>query len=203
MKGESRPLPDQVPSPSPVPWYRILGPGVVFALTSIGPGDFVSNTAAGAVYGYSALWVLALSLVLRYVWLDTAGRYVILRQESLMSGFSRKGPWVVYAVLASLLLEGHLRNLFKYTLMGACLHLVLPLPTPYSSLIWAAFSYLFGFWMMFFRGYPTIEVVFKVLMGLMGGALVVLSALTPHDPARVFHDLLHPVLPQEGYGLER
>jgi len=43
-----------------------IGPGLVFLLTVIGPGHVVSNATAGATYGYSLLWTLALTSALRY-----------------------------------------------------------------------------------------------------------------------------------------
>jgi Mn2+/Fe2+ NRAMP family transporter len=74
-------------------WAGAVGPGLVFALTVIGPGDLVANVAAGASHGTALLWVLPFALVFRYVWLSASARYVLVTGETLIEGFARYGRW--------------------------------------------------------------------------------------------------------------
>ena len=55
-----------------------VGPGLVYGLTVLGAGDVVSNTAAGASYGYHLIWALGMSLIFRYVWVNTTAKYVLV-----------------------------------------------------------------------------------------------------------------------------
>ncbi len=87
-------------------WLRWggLGPGLAFLAAMTGPGSIVSNAAAGASYGYSLLWALALALLFRYVWVDASARYVLITRESLLQGYARIGRWLVWTILGAALL---------------------------------------------------------------------------------------------------
>ena len=76
-----------------------LGPGFVYALTVLGTGDLVSNSAAGAGYGYSLIWAVALTLVFRFAWINVSAKYVLVTGESLIQGYARLGRWVVWLIL--------------------------------------------------------------------------------------------------------
>ncbi len=54
----------------------LLGPGLVYVLTVMGGGDVVSNAAAGAGYGYTLIWALGITLVVRFVWVDISAKYL-------------------------------------------------------------------------------------------------------------------------------
>lgn len=190
---------EKTPSRSSGTWFSdVFGPGIVLALVTIGPGDFVSNSVAGARHGLGALWLVALGMAFRFVWLNAAAKYVLLTGESLLTGLRRCGPWVGWVTFVSLLVEGHVRNLFKYLLMGSCLHLVAPLPTMHSPLIWSLFSVGTGFVLMFFRGYKAVESVFKVLMAIMILALVVAAARGGLGQGSVLESVTPFVIPGSG-----
>ena len=85
----------------------LLGPGLVYVLTIMGGGDVVSNTAAGAGYGYALIWTLGITLVFRFVWVDISAKYVLVTGESLLQGYARVGKWVIWTLLISLIVVGH------------------------------------------------------------------------------------------------
>ena len=68
-----------------------LGPGLVFFFTAMGPGTFLTSAVAGATYGYALIWALALALLFRFVWVNTAASYVLVTRESLLQGYARIG----------------------------------------------------------------------------------------------------------------
>lgn len=43
---------------------KYIGPGLLVTVGFIDPGNWASNLAAGADYGYSLLWVITLSTIL-------------------------------------------------------------------------------------------------------------------------------------------
>ena len=65
-----------------------LGPGLVYVLTVMGTGDLVSNSAAGAGYGYALIWALGITLIFRFVWVNTSAKYVLVTGESLLTGYA-------------------------------------------------------------------------------------------------------------------
>ena len=46
---------------------KLLGPGIIAVLSWLGAGDLITSSVAGANYGYAMMWVLAVSLLLRYL----------------------------------------------------------------------------------------------------------------------------------------
>ena len=73
---------------------------------------------------------------------------------------------------------------------------VLPLPTVWSSAIWATLFTLAGFAMMFWGGYPVIESFCKVLVVVMGASLMVAALLSDPDPVGILAGTFIPSLPQ-------
>ncbi len=46
---------------------KYVGPGLLVTVGFIDPGNWASNLAAGATYGYSLLWMITLSTILLIV----------------------------------------------------------------------------------------------------------------------------------------
>jgi Mn2+/Fe2+ NRAMP family transporter len=173
-----------------------VGPGLVYGLTVLGAGDIVSNTTAGASYGYHLIWALGMSLIFRYVWVNTSAKYVLVSGESLLTGYGRVGIWVPLVVLVALFPIRHFENQFLILMTGSAAQLLCPLPTAWSQEIWALLFALVGFAMMFWGGYPIIESFCKLLIGLMGGSLLIAGLLSNPDPAAIVEGTFIPSLPQ-------
>src|SRR4051812_36720791 len=98
---------------------RVLGPGIVLILSSIGPRDLITNSIAGANYGYSLLWIMVLASVARFLLMEASGRYVIATGETLLSGFRRiAGRWSGWLVVLAIFFKRHLSNLYHMLLLG-------------------------------------------------------------------------------------
>ena len=131
-----------------------IGPGLVYSLTVLGAGDVVSNTAAGASYRYHLIWALGMSLIFRYVWVNTSAKYVLVSGESLLTGYGRVGRWIPLVVLLGLLPIRHFENQFLVLMTGSAALLLFPLPSEWSKEIWACLFALVGFAMMFWGATP-------------------------------------------------
>ena len=177
-------------------WTSAFGPGLVYALTVLGIGDLVSNSAAGASYRYHLLWALAMTLVFRYVWVNTSAKYVLVTGESLLAGYGRLGRWVPLVLLVSLFPIRHFTGQFLILIMGSSGNLLFPLPTEWSMQIWASVFALVGFAMAFWGGYPMVESFCKVLIGIMGLSLLIAGLLSDPQPGEILTGLLSPSLPQ-------
>jgi Mn2+/Fe2+ NRAMP family transporter len=172
-----------------------LGPGLVFLLTVVGTGDFVSNSAAGATYGYGLIWALALSLTFRFVWVNTSAKYVLVTGESLLQGYGRLGHWILWVVLAAVAVFRHATNLYKVVLMGTTAHLLLPLPMSGSAIAWSLLFVFLGFAAMFWGGYPLVERGCKFFVALLGGSMFAAALLSTPDPAEMARGLI-PSFPE-------
>jgi Mn2+/Fe2+ NRAMP family transporter len=174
-----------------------LGPGLVFVLGSVGPGDLVSGSIAGATYGYSLLWLLLASLVARFVIVDATARYVMVSGESLLGGFGRIGKWIVLLWFVVAFLQRHAAVLIKLLLLGTAAHFVFPLPTRHSIAIWGLSSWMAGFALMYWGRYRLVEKISKPLAVVMGSCLAAAAILSRPDPAALLRGALTPVLPTE------
>lgn len=176
--------------------FHALGPGLVFALTVGGPGSFVTNAAAGAMYGYALVWALGLTVVFRYVWMSSSAKYVLITGESLVEGYRRIARWLPWTVFGSALLIRHVSNMYKVVLLGGCLHLLLPLPFAASAAVWSIISVCLAFSMVFWGGYPVIEKCCKFFVALMSAGLAIAAVLSKADPVAMLRAAIFPKLPE-------
>ena len=180
-----------------------VGPGIVFILSVVGAGDIVTNAALGAEYGVTLIWMLALTLVFRYVWIRASARYVLVTGETLLEGYSRLGRQMPWVLLGAITLTRHVSNLYKILLIGTVAQIYLEIPGEWGAAAWSLILTMTGFAMMFWGGYPVVERVFRLVLVLLGGALVTGAALSQPDPVEILKGSLIPNLPgHEGlYGL--
>lgn len=80
-----------------------IGPGIILAASIVGSGELIATTTLGAQVGYTALWVILLSCLIKPVVQAEMGRYIIASGETGLASFNRvPGPrfrinWVVVA----------------------------------------------------------------------------------------------------------
>jgi len=157
-----------------------FGPGLLFALSMLGPASLVENVTIGASHGYELLWILPVILAFRFLWLNLSAKYVLVSGETLLSGYTRCGRWMPWLVFVSLLIERHLSNLSKIVLMGAAVDMLLPLPFRSSAIVWSLLFSAAGLLLMM-REVHTLERIFRPLLAAMGAAVCVAAMLShPH-----------------------
>ena len=82
-------------------WFKLLGPGIIFAGAAIGVSHLVQSTRAGADFGYGLLWALFLVHLFKYPFFQIGPRYATATGESLLDGYKKlgNGVLVVYFIL--------------------------------------------------------------------------------------------------------
>ena len=79
-----------------------IGPGLVTASAVVGTGELIATPVLGAENGYSLLWLVVLSCVIKVIVQNELGRYTIGTGETALEAFNRMpGPrlrvsWVVW-----------------------------------------------------------------------------------------------------------
>jgi manganese transport protein len=87
-----------------------IGPGMILAASIVGSGELIATTTLGAKVGYTAMWIIILSCLIKPVVQAELGRYVIASGETGLAGFNRvPGPrakvnWIVWAWAAMTLM---------------------------------------------------------------------------------------------------
>lgn len=152
---------------------KSFGPGIVVALSWVGTGDLVDNSVAGANYGYALLWVLPLTLVFRFLFVNSLGKYPLYnvqRDPSLVRGFARTHPVFGWLMLISFVFYTHILMAFTLSGVGVALEGLFGGLSPFLwTLVGAASVFL-----VTFKGlYNVIEQVFKVILAVMVAAFVI------------------------------
>ena len=78
-------------------FFKVLGPGILFASTCIGVSHLVQSTRAGADYGFALLGAVILANIFKYPFFEFAVRYTSATGVSVIDGYARKGKWIVWA----------------------------------------------------------------------------------------------------------
>ena len=76
--GERAPFPPALLSRNPLRWLAIFGPGAVIASLTIGVGELVFSSRAGAIFSYHVLWFFVLVLLLKWVLVFGSARHIVL-----------------------------------------------------------------------------------------------------------------------------
>lgn len=173
-----------------------FGPGLVYLLGSVGPNDLIANSVAGATYGYSLLWTLIVAYALHYCISEACARYILATGESIMEGYGRLGKPVVFAVAVAIFIRRHLNNLFGSVLLGSSAHVLLPLPTPWSPVIWSLGLFAVAFGLMFHGRYQGVERISRAFVPLLMGSLIVVAFLSHPSPSSVARGLFIPSFPE-------
>ena len=81
------------------PWYKLLGPGLLYAGAAIGVSHLVQSTRAGAQFGYGLIWAIFLANILKYPFFEMGPRYAASTGNSLLHGYKSLGKWALYLYL--------------------------------------------------------------------------------------------------------
>jgi len=151
---------------------KLLGPGIIAVLSWLGAGDLITSSVAGANYGYAMMWVLAVSLLLRYLIVNIIARFQLCNNQgmTILQGYAQLNPFFAWFLLVYALLMGHLMN--AYMIKGAGEALAMLLKVDYPLL--CSVAVVLAVWMLVGRNiYSMIEGVMKALLAIM--ALAVMS----------------------------
>ncbi|VVM38408.1 Divalent metal cation transporter MntH [Pseudomonas fluorescens] len=80
---------------------KLLGPGIIAVLSWLGAGDLITSSVAGANYGYAMMWVLAVSLLLRYLIVNIIARFQLCNNQgmTILQGYAQLNPFFAWFML--------------------------------------------------------------------------------------------------------
>ncbi|EJL02653.1 MULTISPECIES: Nramp family divalent metal transporter [Pseudomonas] len=174
---------DQAAAPAQSRFVRLLkllGPGIIAVLSWLGAGDLITSSVAGSNYGYAMMWVLAVSLLLRYLIVNIIARFQLCNNQgmTILQGYAQLNPFFAWFLLVYALLMGHLMN--AYMIKGAGEALAMLLKTDYPLL--CSVAVVLAVWMLVGRNiYSMIEGVMKALLAIMTLAFLALAVMSGPD----------------------
>lgn len=168
----------------------ILGPGFVASVAYVDPGNFATNFASGARYGYQLVWVVVMANLMAMLVQYLTSKAGLATGRSLpelcRQAFPRRANrmlWVQAEVVAMA------TDLAEFVGAALGLHLVFGIPLFPAGLITAAVA--FGILALEQRGYRKFELAIIALLGLVaGGFLYMFFAVGNQDYAAMAEGLI-------------
>ncbi len=84
---------------APMRWWKILGPGILYAGAAIGVSHLIQSTRAGANLGLTAILIVILVHIIKYPYFFFAQKYTITTGKNLITAYAGIGKWAVYTYL--------------------------------------------------------------------------------------------------------
>ena len=165
-----------------------IGPGMVLAASIVGSGELIATTTLGAQAGYTALWVVLLSCVIKPVIQAELGRYTIATGSTGLEALNElPGPrlwranWLLWA-WALMVGATQLQVGAMYGGVSQVMHLVVPV-VPVN--FWTLAFLLLTLALLLGGGYARVEGIAMVKVGLFS-LLTVLAAVILFRMPRFF-----------------
>ncbi|GFM50295.1 Nramp family divalent metal transporter [Pseudomonas cichorii] len=159
---------------------KLLGPGIIAVLSWLGAGDLITSSVAGANYGYAMMWVLAVSLLLRYLIVNIIARFQLCNNQgmTILQGYAQLNPFFAWFMLVYALLMGHLMNAYMIKGAGESLAMLFKIDHP----LLCSVAVVLAVWMLVGRNiYSMIEGVMKLLLAVMTLAFIALAVMSGPD----------------------
>ncbi len=73
--------PEALIAKNPLRWLTVFGPGAIIASLTIGAGELIFSSRAGALFGLNVLWFFLLVLACKWVLVFTTARHIVITGE--------------------------------------------------------------------------------------------------------------------------
>ena len=152
-----------------------IGPGLILAATGIGVGDMVSATIAGAEYGLTLVWALAIGVLMKFAITEGAARWQLATESTLIEGWQKHLPraalllFFVYLVAWSYFVSSALVT--ASALVPTAILPAVPLP------VWGVVHAVAAFVMVYVGRYERFLQMMKWLIGFKFSAVLITTLL--------------------------
>lgn len=178
-----------------------VGPAILLTATSVGAGDILTGSLAGAHAGIAVLWAVPAGVLLKWTLTEGIARWQMATGTTLLEGWvTRLGSWIQWVFFAYLLVFTLVVGGMLSSACGVAATGVLPLgETGASRYIWGAAHSVMGLLLVWFGGYALLKRVLAVCVGAMFVTVTLTAFLLAPDWSAVGRGLI-PSIPAEGPG---
>ncbi|MEZ0329320.1 MAG: Nramp family divalent metal transporter [Dissulfuribacterales bacterium] len=174
-------------------FLRYIGPGLLVTVGFIDPGNWASNVAAGAQYGYSLLWMVSLSTLMLILLQHNAAHLGIATGLCLSEAANRYLPvWLSRIILLTAVLAAVSTAMAE--ILGAAIALRMLFHIPLA--VGATLSTALVFYLLVTNSYRRIEKLIMGFVSLIGLSFLVEILLVPVDWNTSFVAWVTPVIPE-------
>ncbi|MFZ6764414.1 Nramp family divalent metal transporter [Pseudoroseomonas sp. WGS1072] len=179
-------------APTGLARWRMVGPGVVVAVTGVGAGDLVATLIAGNRFGYTLLWAAVLGCVVKIAMAEGVGRWHLATGRTLFEGWRDLGAWTSVYFLLYVVIWGFVYGATAMSSTGLAMAALFPVLDIRG---WAIVSGLLGFLFVALNRYAVFERVMKFFIALMFVTVVSLAVLVAPNIPNALSGLI-PRLPE-------
>src|SRR5512147_1594721 len=168
-----------------------LGPAFIASVAYMDPGNFATNIAGGAQFGYMLLWVIVASNLMAMLLQTLSAKLGIATGQNLAevcrNRFPRRVVWSLWVLMEIVAMSTDLAEF-----LGAALgfNLLLGIPLWIAGLMTAVATFLILGLERF--GFRPIEAVITALIGVVAGSYLIETLLDKPDWRAVLHGALVP-----------
>ena len=169
-------------------------------MTWMGAGDVVESAVAGGNYGYALMWVLALALVVRFLFVSLIAKYQLCNQrgEGVLDGLGRLHPWYPPFLALMGVVIGHIQGAYLIVGIGEISVNVTGIGHVW---LWGLFWNLVTLVIVFRPVYGRLELLFKVLLGLLSVSFLGAAMWVGPSPTKILQGVFAFDLPATGGSL--
>ena len=174
-------------------FLRYIGPGILVAVGFIDPGNWATNMAAGADYGYALLWMVTLSTIMLIILQHNVAHLGIVTGLCLSEAASiHLGPWVSRSVLLSAVAAAIATAMAEILGAAIALNLVFHIPLKLAATMTA----IFCGWLLWSNSYKRLEKIIIGFVSLIGISFLYELSLVKIDWAQAAVGWVLPVVPE-------
>lgn len=174
-----------------------VGPAILLTATSVGAGDILTGSLAGAHAGMAVLWAVPASVLLKWTLTEGIARWQIATGDTLLEGWVRRlGSWIQWVFLAYLLVFTLVAGGMLASACGVAASGLVPAG---SRNVWGAVHSLAGLALVWFGGYDLLKRLLAVCVGAMFVTVTLTAFLLAPDWSAVARGLT-PSVPPGGMG---
>jgi manganese transport protein len=172
---------------------KYIGPGLLVTVGFIDPGNWASNLAAGAKYGYALLWMITLSTVMLIILQHNVAHLGIATGLCLSEAATLHLPkWLSRAVLSTAVLASVSTSLAEILGASIALNMLFKVPIPMGAVLTTAFVLI----MLFTNSYRAIEKWIIAFVSIIGLSFIYELALVNIDWGVAIRSWVTPAIPQ-------
>lgn len=177
---------------------RYIGPGILVTVGFIDPGNWATNMAAGADYGYKLLWMITLSTIMLILLQHNAAHLGIVTGLCLSEAATRYFRPLFSRTLLCSAVAAAVATAMAEILGGAiALHMLLGIPVKIAAVMT---GFLCG-WLLWSNSYKKLEKIIIAFVSLIGLSFLYEVGLVDIDWPQALTGWIVPSLPEGSIGI--
>jgi Mn2+/Fe2+ NRAMP family transporter len=178
----------------PAEIFRNCGPGLVVAATGLGAGDIVAAAVAGAQYGTTLLWAVAIGGLLKFCLNEGIGRWQLVTGSTLLEGWIAYLPRLItWYFLLFLVFWSFMVAAAMMAATGLAAFALFPV---FSVTTWGIIHAVIAFFIVLAGAWRMLENLMKLFIGLMFVTILLCAFLVLPQTPGFLDGLLSPSLPE-------